>query len=164
MNPDHLFELADRLTEIRRAGAPRQVDLRRAISSAYYGVFHGILRAAADEFAGQAGRGIPRYNLIYRKIEHKGLRKLCSEVNDESRSIQPYVPANGFDQGIKSFAAEFLQLHQKRNSADYDPAYRVRRGDAAAAVKLARSALTQFQGSEADQRVAFLTLLLFPPR
>ena len=50
LNPDHFFEQADTLMA-PPAGAPRQVDLRRAISNAYYGVFHAILAAAADEYA-----------------------------------------------------------------------------------------------------------------
>jgi hypothetical protein len=35
LNPDHLFEQADKLIATPAVGAPRQVDLRRGISSAY---------------------------------------------------------------------------------------------------------------------------------
>lgn len=46
LNPDHLFEQADRLAAPFGPGTIRQVDVRRAISAAYYGVFHAILAAA----------------------------------------------------------------------------------------------------------------------
>jgi hypothetical protein len=48
LNPDHLFDQADRLI-VSTAGPPRQVDLRRAISAAYYGVFHIVATAVADQ-------------------------------------------------------------------------------------------------------------------
>jgi hypothetical protein len=50
LNPDHLFEQAERLLALSGAGAPRQADLRRAISNVYYAVLHAILAAAADAF------------------------------------------------------------------------------------------------------------------
>lgn len=141
------------------------MDLRRAISSAYYGVFHGILTAAADEFAGATRRTTRPYVLLYRSVDHRALRDLCETVNKANlpSKYRQYAPANGFDRGIKDFAAGFLELQQKRHSADYDPLYKVRSADAAAVVKSARSALTHFRGAGADQRLAFFALLLFPP-
>jgi hypothetical protein len=64
LNPDHLLEQADKLISPPAAGPPRQVDLRRAISSAYYGLFHSCLTAAAAHgdvaMAVQAKREIGR--------------------------------------------------------------------------------------------------------
>lgn len=164
INPEHLFDQAERLIEPPQAGAPRQVNLRRAISSAYYGVFHGILAVAADQFVGSARRGTWRYDLVYRKIDHGQLRKLCAQVNQSERNIEPYAPPNGFDRGIKDFARGLLELQQKRHSADYNPSYKVRSADAAALIKSARSTLNHFNGADAEQRSDFLALLLFPPR
>jgi hypothetical protein len=53
LNPDHLFDQAERLVATTAGGAPRQADLRRAVSSVYYGLFHAILTAAADLFVGR---------------------------------------------------------------------------------------------------------------
>ena len=64
LNPDHLFEQADKLVVPPRAGPPRQVDLRRAISAAYYGIYHFCLTAAADEFVGVIHRATSRYAAI----------------------------------------------------------------------------------------------------
>jgi hypothetical protein len=40
IDPDHLLKQAQRLARPPRPGAPRQADLRRAVSSAYYAIFH----------------------------------------------------------------------------------------------------------------------------
>jgi hypothetical protein len=80
LNPDHLFEQADKLISPPPAGPPRQVDLRRAISSSYYGLFHACLVAAADEFVGVTQRATSRYALVYRSIDHKTLREVCNEA------------------------------------------------------------------------------------
>jgi hypothetical protein len=53
---------------------------------------------------------------------------------------------------------------KKRNAADYDPLLRVTSLDAIAAVAEARVALQRFGAATPDQREAFLSLLLFPPR
>src|ERR1700751_1842071 len=80
LNPDHLFEQADKLISPPPAGPPRQVDIRRAISAAYYGVFHAVLAAAADQFVGVTKRSTSQYGLVYRSVDHLWLKKLCEEV------------------------------------------------------------------------------------
>ena len=53
-NPEHLFEQAERLVEpLPSEAEPRQTDLRRALSAAYYGLFHFTLAAATDMFFGE---------------------------------------------------------------------------------------------------------------
>jgi hypothetical protein len=81
-NPDHLLDQALRLAS-PTLGPPKQVDLRRAISAAYYAVFHAALRAAADEFIGRNKQGTPLYTLAYRSIDHASLRELCVEVRKQ---------------------------------------------------------------------------------
>jgi hypothetical protein len=83
-NAEHLLDQAEPLIAPVGPGAPRQVDLRRAISSAYYAVFHAVLAAAADEFVGRARRAETAYGLVYRRIDHGALRELCAELNRPS--------------------------------------------------------------------------------
>lgn len=66
LNPDHLFGHAEKLVVPPPAGPSRQVDLRRAISSAYYGLFHFVPTSVADEFVGTSLRATGRYVLVYR--------------------------------------------------------------------------------------------------
>jgi hypothetical protein len=57
-----------------------------------------------------------------------------------------------------------VQLQEKRHQADYDPTVRVRASDAHSAIASARAALARFEQASDAERIAFLGLLLFPPR
>jgi hypothetical protein len=166
LNPDHLFEQAERLVQPPAAGPPRQVDVRRAISAAYYGLFHAMLIASADQFVGVTKRSTNQYALVYRSIDHGSLRKLCETA--KAQSLPPKyarnTPAGGLGRNISAFAAAFLELQEKRHAADYDPIVRVKTSDAKLAISSARAALVRFQQSDDEERKAFLSLLLFPPR
>lgn len=166
LNPDHLFEQAEKLIAPPPNGPPRQVDLRRAISSAYYGLFHFALMSVADEFVGITQRASRRYALVYRSIDHRTLKNLCSEARRPTPSPRyaPYIPANGFDGNIQAFAAAVVGLQEKRHLADYNPQTRFRTIDAEFAIGTAQDAVRHFKRVNAEQRKSFLTLLLCPPR
>lgn len=166
LNPDHLFEQADRLIAAPPAGPPRQVDLRRAISGAYYGVFHFVLAALADEFVGVTRRGTPAYELVYRSVDHRIFKRLCVELAKPTpaREYQPYLPQDGMGKNIQAFAAFAAELQEKRHRADYNPTPRFNTADAQLVVSTARSAVRRFQKANATRRKTFLTLLLCPPR
>src|SRR4051794_18956303 len=119
-NPDHLLEQADRLATPRHAGPPRQADLRRAISTAYYAVFHAALAAAADQFVGVTKRSTSQYTLVYRSIDHRVLRDLCVAVTKQQvpQKLARHIPAIGFGSDIESFAANALELQRIRHAAD----------------------------------------------
>lgn len=165
LNPEHLFEQADRLID-RSQGRPRQVDIRRAISAAYYGIFHAIVTAAADQFIGPTNRARGRYALAYRSVSHEWLRDLCREVQKQTlpRRFRSYEPPSGFGPNIRAFAAATIELREKRVAADYDPIMRFNRSDALLAIRTSRAALKRFRRANTTRRVAFLSLLLFPPR
>jgi len=57
-DPERLFEQADALIN----GYKNETDLRRAISTAYYGVFHFVLRHVADTVAGVGNRSTNLYS------------------------------------------------------------------------------------------------------
>jgi uncharacterized protein (UPF0332 family) len=105
INPEHLFEQADEL--INATGA-RQANLKRAISAAYYGLFHAALAGAADLVVGVTKRSTVQYELVYRSIDHARLRDMCNQAVNPSPKYFPYVPAGGFCQEIKTFAASLV--------------------------------------------------------
>lgn len=166
LNPTHLLDQSDRLIAPPPAGPPRQVDLRRSMSSAYYALFHHVLTAAADEIVGKSKRATPLYALVYRTINHKTLRELCIAVGKSTlpKKYAAFAPPGGFGANIAAFALACIELQDKRHSADYDPAGRFRTSDAKSVTGVARSAIRRFDLVEADSRKAFLMLLLFEPR
>ena len=113
LNPDHLFEQANKLITIQ---APRQVDIRRAISAAYYATFHATITAAADQFIGVTNRDTSRYGLVYRSVSHTWLRDLCKEVQKPtlSNKFKPHAPTNGF--GLTLRRLPQLSLNFRKNA------------------------------------------------
>jgi hypothetical protein len=154
INPQHLLDQASTLTEAQ-ARHSTETDLRRAMSAAYYAVFHAIASAAADSIVPANKRATEQYARVYRSISHGALRKLCDRVRSKNLA---------FGSDIREFAAAVADLQEKRHSADYDPTFTAIRLDTRLTIHAARSAISQFEAAPAAERAHFLSLLLFPPR
>jgi hypothetical protein len=130
LNPEHLFDQAEGLVT-SGGGRPRQVDIRRAISASYYGLFHAVVAAAADLIIGQNNRSKPDYGLIYRTIDHNRLREFCKDVQKTSlpHKYKRYSPPAGFGADIKAFATAIVELQERRHTADYDPMVQMKQSD-----------------------------------
>lgn len=165
-NPEHFFEQAEQLVSSLASRRPRQVDLRRAVSNAYYAVFHAALTAAADNAVGPGARASAPYRLVYRSVDHRTLRELCKEIQKTTPSAKyrQYVPQGRFGANIRAFAEAMVDLQERREAADYDPLETFNRSAARFAINQGRSALHRFEAATKSDRDAFLSLLLFPPR
>ena len=88
---DDFLEQAIRLANMS-ALKPRQIDLRRAISAAYYAVFHSFCQNCADTLVGTSKRKRPNraWQQVYRGLDHGAARSAC----EAARNI-------GFPQQIK---------------------------------------------------------------
>lgn len=166
LNPDHLLAQARTLVQAPVAGPVRQVDLRRAISSSYYALFHFVLTAAADEFIGATFRTSSRYRLVYRSVDHRVLKVLCEEVKKANPGgrLGRYFPVGGFDPKLVTFARIALDLQERRHGADYDPGLRFGAAATRLEIDAAERAIAEFAQAPGDHRKIFLTLLLCPPR
>jgi len=164
-NPEHFFEQAEQLVSSSASRRPRQVDLRRAISNAYYAVFHATVRAVADHIVGRSARAAPHYALVYRSVDHRALRELCKEIQKSTLAAKyrQYAP-DGFGPEIGAFAHAVVELQIRREAADYDPLADFKRSDAHIAISLGRGALQRFERARDSERDSFLNLLLFRPR
>ena len=163
LNPEHLIEQATRLIARPPAGPPRQVDLRRAISSAYYAVFHATLTAVADEFVGKAYQSSERYALVYRSVSHRQFKNACEQVQKPvlPPRLRDVAPAHGFGPDLHRFASAGATLQEARHAADYDPRPRFRTSNALAQIDLAKAALRHWRDAPAAQKTIFVTLLGF---
>jgi hypothetical protein len=151
-DPERLFEQADALI----SGYKNETDLRRAISTAYYGVFHFILRHVADAVAGFGNRSTNLYSMVYRSIEHKPLRDLCVTMGSKVKS---YAPIGGFGPVIR-FANLVQQLYEQRVLADYVPVHSFDVIRSQAIVGYGREAVAYFNAATPEQRSAFIALLV----
>lgn len=165
-DPGHLLDQATKLIQPPAAGPPRQVDLRRAISSAYYAVFHALLAAAADQVIGKTKRGSAEYGLAYRSLDHRWIKELCADIGkpQPSKKIAGMMPAGGFGPNLQALAVAVVALQERRHEADYNPLLKFKTSDALLAISTARSALRRLARAPVAKRHRMLTLLMFPPR
>jgi hypothetical protein len=165
INSEHLLQQAEALIATT-AGAPRQADLRRAVSAAYYAVFHAVLTAIADQFVGVGRRNNPEYALAYRQVEHGAFKRLCDDVRKPTLPdrYQAFAPTGSFSADLRVFATAVVDLQQKRHEADYDPLTSFSTSDVRAFVATGRDAIARLQRVGADERLIFLCLAAFPLR
>lgn len=111
---------------------------------------------------GSGDRRSARYSLVYRSVEHKTLRGLCSRLSGTAQNL-PWAPCGGFG-AIADFARIAGNLSELRNLADYDPSRDFTPDEAKVTISDAREAIKWFQQGTNEQQEAFLTLLLFRSR
>lgn len=138
------------------SGKPSQANLRRAISSAYYAMFHALARQAADLLVGgqNSDKSKPAWRQVYRALEHN---PVCNACRDQAMLSK-------FPKGIEDFANAFVALQRKRHNADYDPYVRFTKSEAATDVILARQAIISLNASAKKDRRAFCAYVLFKKR
>lgn len=137
-----------------QVGRPRQSDLKRAISTAYYALFHALAKECADRLAGN-GRNRPdkAWRQTYRALNHGDAKKACAQL----RTL-------GFPAELIRVGDAFRDLQEARHQADYDPTHRVSRTDALAAIASAEDGLAKLRSASTKYRVAFAVLLLLRAR
>ena len=94
------------LMEAGRA-PPAQARLRRAVSTAYYAMFHCLAASAADLFIGTERS--PAWQRAYRALEHGKARTACRQVWTRRE----------FPAEIRDSAEAFVELQRARQQADY---------------------------------------------
>lgn len=161
IDPDQLLDVAASLAERPARGAPRQAKLRRAISTAYYALFHRLVMNASDLLAGANARGTQRYLAIYRSFEHKRMADACRQISSNKVRTDAGVPLSAM---LQDCASAFVELQENRHEADYDPTKRIALSDARAAVSKAVAAMEMLTQAPDGERSLFLTLLHFKQR
>jgi uncharacterized protein (UPF0332 family) len=119
---DDLLEQAQHLAK-RERRRPRQASLRRAISSAYYALFHLLIDEAVFKWKIAAQR--PQLARIF---EHARMNAASERVLNAR-----LFPFTGQDPAqvahLKRIATIFRELYEERQAADYDTATQWSRTD-----------------------------------
>ena len=152
MNPHDLMEVARALAESGHA-PPTQARLRRAVSTAYYAMFHCLAASAADLFIGTVRN--PAWHRTYRALEHGRARSACRQAQ-----TMPEFPVE-----IRDFAKAFVELQMARQEADYaldTAAYR--KSDVLDYIVSAEQAIGRFGHADMAARRAFAAHALFRQR
>lgn len=161
-----LLVIADDLVSRAKVGAPNQTALRRAVSTAYYSLFHHIIRSAANTLIGAKHRKTPRYALVYRAFEHAKMRQV-SELLDKPALGEKAKKALGMAAplaDIRDIATAFANLQQRRHWADYDPAGTISRSDARDLVEQAELAMNKLDRLPVEDRKNLLVFMMTSAR
>ncbi|HET6573868.1 MAG TPA: hypothetical protein VFG68_09720 [Fimbriiglobus sp.] len=115
MNPLLLLEQAERLMGAG-PGRPRQADLRRAVSAAYYALFHLLIRDGTRRVTADDGLR----SSVARVYSHGEMRAASVALvqNTLPRAIRSLVSSVPDD--LHSVAQALIDLQEDRHRADYD--------------------------------------------
>ena len=153
MNPDDLLAIAYELMH-RDPGRPKQASLKRAISTAYYALFHLVcddFRKHVINWHVSPERYWDVVTPIYRSLDHGQMKRSFEALRKDAQATAE----------LKQFARIFIDLQAARNSADYDPKPTLRRGSALQLVEQVREAMKIFSALPSGDRrgivVSFLS-------
>jgi hypothetical protein len=146
-----LVETAKTLCPATGTRKPKQADLRRSVSAAYYAVFHHLARTCADVLVGtsKAKRPNKAWVEVYRGLDHGAAKNACQGAGNVA-----------FPQGIKDFADAFKQLQAARYGADYDPMIRLTKVQALSFITLAKDSMVALDSAGKRDKIAFATWVL----
>lgn len=151
-----LIAAAFDLVEAGSRGRPREANLRRAVSTAYYAMFHCLALCCADLLVGSAGsnRSEPAWRQAYRALEHGAARQRCNRT----AIIQK------FPEEIREFADRFVGMQQKRHQADYATEVDTNKVAVLQDIIAVAEVIAKFQQVPVKDRRAFAVYLLLPLR
>jgi hypothetical protein len=149
-----LLDLADHLSR-RERRKPRQASLRRAVSTAYYALFHLLIEDATKRWSGH-------------KDSRVGLARAFEHSNME-RASKAFQKPNweGFDgkdvlipQDLQNVARVFASLQAERHRADYNYAARFTRTDVQGKVSQVQDAFEQWATVRKDSAADYYLIAL----
>ena len=140
----------------RRAGHA-EANFRRAISTAYYAMFHCLAGVAANLFIGR--KRSPAWHRVHRALEHGKIRVAC----ENKKAMAEF----GFPPEIHDFAKMFVELQKMRQRADYaldDNPELYCESDVIVLIDSATIAIKQFEQIDVQHRRDFVAYVLFKAR
>lgn len=132
-----------------------QSDLKRAISSAYYALFHCLSKCCADTLVGDkpSSRSQEAWQQVYRSVDHKPAKKACQ-----------HDVIQRFPKEIQDFANQFAQTQTKRHEADYNPGSVFATSDVLVTIASAEAAIKDFKKAAKKDKRAFAVWILLKSR
>src|SRR5260370_34271548 len=149
---DDLLEVAHDLAS-KDAINPKQASLRRAVSTAYYALFHLLIDEAVSKWAIERQRSI-----LARTFEHGKMKGICDGVLKSVKSGGSVPPE------LNTVAHNFIQLQQHRHTADYDNSKQWSRTETLNVLTLATDAFNAWLAISTKDAAQDYLLQLFLPK
>lgn len=148
---------------------PKQVNLRRAVSAAYYAVFHLLISEASKRVVGTgAGQVHDRLRAeVGRWFGHNEMKRVCEWFGSSGKVPAHVARLLGYPKPgivpakLTALCDTFISLQEDRHRADYDVTYSPTRISVMLSVEEAKLAFEHVATVRGDPAYnLFLTLLL----
>ena len=155
MNPDQLLTIAFNLASgTGRPGRPVDAELRRAVSTAYYAMFHALAQTCAA-LLGTNPSTKHAWIQLYGALEHGPAKSRCTGPSNVLQT---------FPRAVQNFASHFVKMQAHRHRADYDPTARLERAAVFQYIEETKTAIEDLNQAPRKDRRAFAVYVLFPLR
>jgi uncharacterized protein (UPF0332 family) len=146
-----LLEAADKLVEERPRSSAFK---RRAVSTAYYAVFHALAKVCAESLLPSTDRHEDEYARVYRALDHGSLKSAFAKEPLRDHSI------------FRKIGDLVVPLQSERHRADYLPPIKnvFSRREAKKLIDQARLAVSEIEGLNSRDSRILATCLLFRVR
>ena len=140
----------DLLNPLPNGDPPTSEHVRRAISNAYYSLFHALAQANASALIGTPtdAASASAWSRVYRALDHGTARR---ELQRHRQELSP--PA-------QTFVDTFSHLQQLRHLADYDHTAVFTSHQASIRLQQAQTAILDYLHVDANERAYITTLTL----
>jgi len=105
---DRLLDLADQMV---REGFESSATRRRAVSTAYYAVFHALAKSCASILLRSIDKHSDIYERVYRALDHGPLKNAFMTKDGPLK----------YRQTLRDIGELVIQLQSERHRADYTP-------------------------------------------
>lgn len=148
-----LIQVAASLSDHPARGKLKQAYRRRAISTAYYALFHHLAGMCADTLVGASKSRTAAWQRTYRALEHGFAKSALLELARRSDV-----------EAIKLLSEIFVALQQFRHEADYDPHGSYEDGSSGACIMMARLGLHAVSSLTPEMKAEIATSLILRSR
>lgn len=162
-------DLLDQARELaqRDPMRPKQANLRRATSAAYYALFHFLTQKAARFLISGVGAERELLRQGVARVFNHGHMKKTSEAfaGAHQNAWRALYPGHPIPAPLRAIAGSFVDLQQARHEADYDQTRAFTRSEVQALIAQAQQAIGSWDAIANDPLAdAYLIALLIAPR
>jgi hypothetical protein len=157
--PKDLLEQAESLAN-REPKRPKQASLRRAVSTAYYAVFHLLAAEGSEMLAPNVDKST--LHLIQRWFDHGEMKKTCGKfsVSPLTTPLKELLGETA-SADLHRVVRTFIVLQEARHSADYDMSWNLTRAQTLLFVQQARDANEAWLRIRKDAEANIFILAIF---
>jgi uncharacterized protein (UPF0332 family) len=159
--PKDLLDQATRLLS-HETKKPKQASLRRAVSTAYYAVFHLLASESAKTMAPTTPKNLGLQ--VQRAFEHGAMKAVCkSFAGGNLPTFIGHLQSGPIEPDLQRLASNFVKLQEARHAADYDLVHTLTKQEAVENIDKARDVFATWKTiSKLPHSNVFLMSLALP--